>query len=46
MMWQWYLMLKQRYRALILGDRLQRAVTRNEQAAAELDAVVRSILQK
>jgi hypothetical protein len=46
MIWRLYLCVKQRFKDVILADRFKRALSQNEQAAAELDAVVRSILQK
>ncbi len=46
MIWRLYLCVKQRLKDVVLADRFQRALTRNEQAAAELDEVVRSLLQK
>ncbi len=41
-----YLCVKERLKDVLLADRFQKALSRNEQAAAELDAVVRGILHK
>lgn len=46
MIWRLYLCVRQRLKDVILADRFKRALSKNEQAAAELDAVVRSLLQK
>lgn len=35
-----------RFWATIMGHRLRKAIEQNEHAAAELDAVVREVLQK
>ena len=46
MIWRLYHCVKQRLKDIFLADRFQQALLRNEQAAAELDAVVRGILHK
>ncbi|WP_432448005.1 hypothetical protein [Aliiroseovarius marinus] len=43
---RWISCLKTRLRDLMTGDRLKRAIERNEHAVAELDATVREVLQK
>lgn len=46
MIWRLYIWVKQRLKDFFFADSFQQALLRNEQAAAELDAVVRGILHK